>query len=77
MVVSGYEVPDKVLKALDSVVLSGELFRAGDLQAAAEAAGVPAKDGVSMRVADRYIQKAKRAGQIQLAKTKPFWQKVN
>lgn len=77
MVIQGYQVPEDILQALDAAVSSREMFRAGDLQKVAEDAGVPSKDGISMRVVERYIQKARKEEKISRVGKTPHWRKAN
>lgn len=50
-------------------------FRASDVIAAAEAAGVE-KGEIAMRAADRLIQKQRKAKKIRLVGSGPYWDPV-
>jgi hypothetical protein len=64
MTVQGYEVPDGALAKLEAWMHGARGFTAASLEAEAIRAGVP--DGaVSMRLADRLIQKHSKAGNIE------------
>ncbi len=71
MRVKGVEVTEAqiqmVLRSMQS------RFRAADVIAAAEAAGV-ARGEVAMRTADRLIQKQRKAKQIRIVDSGPYWE---
>ena len=61
MIVYGWQVPDNVIEACESAMVDG--FTAAEIESVAILYGAP-KNGTSMRIADRLIQKHKRAGHI-------------
>lgn len=70
MKVKGIEINDQQIGAM--VDAMSAKFRASDLAAAAERAGVV--DGeVAMRAADRFIQQQKKKGWITLIGSGPYW----
>lgn len=74
MRVGGVEITEQQVTAMLEAM--GERFRASDLIAAAEAAGVIAKDGVAMRAADRLLQRERKAQRIRIIESGPYWSKV-
>lgn len=71
MRVKGVEVTEAQIQIILSAMQ--KRFRAADVVAAAEAAGV-AKGEVAMRAADRLIQKQRKAKQIRIVDSGPFWE---
>lgn len=69
MIVQGYQVPDSVIEAAMVRMKCGLHFRAFEIEGVVQRAGVPAADGLSMRVADRIIQRERKAGTIAIIKT--------
>lgn len=71
MRVKGIEVTDaqveRILRSMQT------RFRAADIVAAAEAAGVE-KGEVAMRTADRLIQNQRKAKKIQIVDSGPYWE---
>lgn len=70
MVVMGFEVGEDVVAAIISRMQNGN-FVAGELEAIAIKMGVPEEKGTAMRVADRLIQREKKAGNAVFAR--PTW----
>lgn len=62
MKIGDYEVPQSVLDACLSAMVGG--FQVGEIQAVAEAHGVPAGGSVAKRIVDQLIQQQKEAGLI-------------
>lgn len=73
MKVKGVEITEQQLAAMLQAM--GERFRAADVMAAAEAAGVQ-KGEVAMRAADRLLQKQRKAGKIKIIASGPYWSSV-
>lgn len=57
-------------------VMAGSRFRASDIVAAGEAAGVE-KGSVAVRAADRLIQRQRKKGAIRIIESGPYWQAVS
>ncbi len=70
MKVKDVEITASQIEAMLAVM--GERFRAADVIAAAEAAGVK-KGEVSSRATDRLIQKQRKARKIRLLDSGPYW----
>jgi len=71
MRVKGVEITDA---QIEKITLSMKTrFRAADIIAAAEAAGVE-KGEVAMRTADRLIQNQRKAKQIRIVDSGPYWE---
>lgn len=62
MTLGDYEVPQAVLDACLDAMVDG--FQVGEIQAVAEAHGVPAGGGIAKRIVDQLIQQQKEAGLI-------------
>lgn len=72
MVVQGHEITDSQEQAILARMRAAS-FCAGDLQSLAETEGIPPADGLSMRVADRMIQREKKSANIRFANRTWFW----
>lgn len=70
MMVMGFEVGADVISAILLRMKEGN-FVAGELEEIATRMGVPQTDGIAMRVADRLIQREKKAGNV--AFSRPTW----
>lgn len=75
MQVYGITISEEVLAALVKRMKSGSRFKAIDLEAEAARLGVPHRsanrEAVAMRVADRLIQRERKANNIRL--DRPYW----
>lgn len=75
MMVNGYEVPRQIEDALmRRMRMERDPFRAQDLQLIAESGGAPVL-GVSNRIADRLIQRERKAGNILFRDGRWSWQR--
>jgi dihydroorotate dehydrogenase len=72
MKVKGVEITDSQIAAMHNVI--GERFRASDVTAAAEKAGVSSGE-VAMRAADRILQKLRKDKKIQIIGSGPYWKR--
>lgn len=70
MKVNDVEITEAQIQAM--LAAMNERFRAADIIAAAEAAGVK-KGTISNRAADRIIQKQRKARAIRLLDSGPYW----
>jgi hypothetical protein len=76
MKIKQYDVPQRAIEACESRMRSGQ-FKAADITKAAMLEGVPEiinRDHVAHRVADRLIQKHRKAGNIRMVDRKPTWE---
>lgn len=71
MNVKGVEISEAQVEAISASMT--KRFRASDVIAAAEAAGVPVGE-IAMRTADRIIQRQRRAQQIRIIASGPYWE---
>lgn len=72
MIVQGIVISDKQMQALlQRMKIS--VFVAADIQATAELNEITKEDGLSMRVADRLIQREKKAGNILFSARQWMW----
>lgn len=73
MVVNGYAVPRQIEDAImRRMRMERDPFRAQDLQLIAESGGAPVL-GVSNRIADRLIQRERKAGNIRFRDGRWRW----
>lgn len=70
MKINGIEINQVVIEAVIER-MKAEAFKASELEAVAVKLGVPTREGTAMRVADRLIQREKKAGNIALSR--PYW----
>jgi hypothetical protein len=76
MTIHDYEVPEEVVLKCEAVMMRGA-FRANEITAVAIQAGVPEsieREYVACRVADRLIQKHRKAKTIRMSSTFPVWE---
>lgn len=73
MRVKGVEITEAQIEAIMASMC--KRFRASDVIAAAEAAGVE-KGEIAMRAADRLIQKQRKANRIRIIASGPYWEPV-
>ena len=76
MKIKQYDVPQRAIDACEARMRSGQ-FKAADITRVAMLEGVPEiinRDYVANRVADRLIQKHRKAGNIRMVDRKPTWQ---
>jgi hypothetical protein len=76
MTIHNYKVPEEVILKCEAVMMRGS-FRANEIAAVAIQAGVPDYIGyeyVACRVADRLIQKHRKAKTIRMSSTFPVWE---
>jgi hypothetical protein len=76
MKIKQYDVPQRAIEACESRMRSGQ-FKAVDITKAAMLEGVPEiinREYVANRVADRLIQKHRKAGNIRMVDRKPTWE---
>ena len=76
MKIKNYDVPQRAVEACESRMRSGQ-FKAADITKTAMIEGVPEIIGweyVANRVADRLIQKHRKAGSIRMVDRKPTWE---
>jgi hypothetical protein len=76
MIVNGYEVPWNVESACTAEMQNSIEFRASDIAFQAQTAGAPnsgKNQGLCDRIADRLIQRERKAKRIKVVKY-PYWQ---
>ncbi len=70
MIVNGKEIDQAVVDACMSR-MKQEPFKAMEIEGICSRMGLSYKDGTAMRVADRIIQRERKAGNLNL--DRPFW----
>jgi len=75
MIVQGHEIPEAAIAAAERVIASMPEFELWDVQKALCNAGIPVRDGIANRVADRLLQKARRDGRIRFERGR--WRPVS
>jgi hypothetical protein len=73
--VEGHEVSQDAIDACIARMKNGGYFRAFEIEGIVERAGLP-KSISAMRVADRIIQRERKAGNITTCTIRPYWKWV-